>query len=107
MALLPLAELGRQLFALRVGGYSMIDAGIESGDYVILAPAAGDVSNGDIVAALLTETAETTLKYYYKEGSRVRLQPANKEMAPIIVELDAIEVQGHVIMVFRQTDILL
>ena len=68
------------VFALRVVGDSMKDAGIFDGDIAVIRKQ--DIAqNGDIVVALLDE--EATLKYFYKEKKRVRLQPANKAFKPI------------------------
>ena len=87
-------------FALKVHGDSMITAGILSGDYVVVRqqPAA---ENGDIVVALLGEDA--TIKRWYQEEGRVRLQPAHPTMEPIIVTPDQpLTVLGKVVAVFRQ-----
>jgi len=104
MSFLPVDALSRKLFALRVGGNSMIEAGIIPGDYVVLAPPGDGVQNGAIVAALLTDTSESTLKYYYRDDDGIRLQPANKSMEPIVVAPGALTVQGRVIMVLRKND---
>jgi repressor LexA len=59
--------------------------------------------NGDMVAVWLRDREETTLKHIYREGSRVRLQPANPTMQPIYVENpESLEVQGKVMLVVRQ-----
>lgn len=90
------------LFALRVQGDSMIDALIHDGDIVILRQAQ-QVENGEMAAVWLRDREETTLKRVYREGSRVRLQPANPTMAPIYVDDPSqVEVQGKVVMVIRQ-----
>ncbi|MEZ4865810.1 MAG: transcriptional repressor LexA [Caldilineaceae bacterium] len=88
---------GGTFFALRVKGESMIDAGILSGDYVIVRqqPTA---ENGEIVAALLDH--EATVKRFYKEGDHVRLQPANAQMKPILVH--DLQILGKVVSVVRQ-----
>jgi len=90
-----------QAYALRVEGNSMVDAYVDDGDIVILeaTPAA---ENGEMVAAWLTERQETTLKKLYREPGRIRLQPANRSMAPIYADPDQIEVQGRVIGVLRK-----
>jgi repressor LexA len=72
-----------ETFVLQVKGESMIDAGILSGDYVVIS-SQNTARNGDIVAALLGD--ETTLKRFYKEKDYFRLQPENKEMEAIIVK---------------------
>lgn len=90
----------KDTFALEVRGDSMIDEHICSGDYV-LAERTSDVKNGDIVVALV-QGRDATLKYFYKEGSNARLQPANSQMAPIIVPLADVEIQGRVLAVLRK-----
>jgi repressor LexA len=87
------------VYALEVDGDSMIDALINSGD-VVLMKRQNDARNGDMVAALL-RGEETTLKRFYLEGDRVRLQPANPTMEPIYVPAKEVEIQGKVIMVIR------
>jgi repressor LexA len=89
------------IYALQVTGNSMIDALINDGDIVIM-KRPGDVRDGDMVAAWLKNEQETTLKRMYREGDRVRLQPANAAMAPIYTPASNVEVQGKVILVVRQ-----
>jgi repressor LexA len=89
------------LFALRVSGDSMIDAMVNDGDIVIMRTA-HEARNGEMVAALVDDDT-TTLKHFYVEGDRIRLQPANPTMDPIYVERDRVQVQGKVLMVLRQT----
>ena len=81
-------------FALRVRGDSMIDALIDDGDIVILEPAQS-CDDGEIVAVWLREENETTLKKFYHEGDRIRLQPRNPAMAPIYASPANVEVQGR------------
>jgi repressor LexA len=88
------------IFALRVKGTSMIDALINDGDVVIL-EAANSARDGDMVAAWLKREEETTLKKFYNEGDRVRLQPANTTMEPIYTEASNLEVQGKVVGTIR------
>jgi repressor LexA len=88
------------LFALKVKGYSMVDALINDGDIVILRHAQ-TCDNGDTVAVWLKSERETTLKKFYHEGDRVRLQPANVTMQPIYCEPANVEVQGKLIGVLR------
>lgn len=90
-----------ELFALQVYGDSMIDAMINDGDIVILKPDMKP-NNGDMVAAWLLDREETTLKYFYNEGSKIRLQPANPTMSPIFIEPDKLQIQGRVVAVVRQ-----
>jgi repressor LexA len=84
------------VYALRVKGNSMIDALVNDGDLVIMEQAA-TADNGDMVAAWLKREQEVTLKKLYREGSRVRLQPANESMKPIYTDADNVEVQGKVL----------
>ena len=92
---------GRQAYALRVKGTSMIDALVDDSDIVIL-EAASTADDGEIVAAWLTNLGEATLKKLYREKGRIRLQPANRTMGPIYVEPDNIEIQGKLIAVLRK-----
>ncbi|MEI7925888.1 MAG: transcriptional repressor LexA [Chloroflexota bacterium] len=88
------------LFALRVQGTSMIDALINDGDIVILEPR--EVADpGEMVAAWIEDRGETTLKRYYPEGAKVRLQPMNSTMAPIYEDADNVHVQGRVVATIR------
>ena len=87
-------------FALRVRGRSMQGAGILNGDYVIVRqqPTA---DNGAIVAALIGE--EATVKRFFREGDRIRLQPENPAMEPLLLGADQpVEILGKVVAVFRQ-----
>ena len=89
-----------QLFALRVRGNSMIDAMVSDNDIVILEPA-HEARDGEMVAAWLPERQEQTLKYFHREGDRVRLVPANPTMEPIVLHASEVQVQGKVRMVLR------
>jgi repressor LexA len=101
-SLLPREKVGEDLFALEVQGDSMIDAMVNEGDIVIMKKA-NDARNGEMVAIWLTDRDETTLKYFYKENGRVRLQPANPTMGPIYIDdPTTLEIQGKVVMVIRQ-----
>jgi len=73
---------GRDVFGLRVQGDSMIDAGILNGDYLFVRKQAS-ADRGEIVVALIGD--EATVKYYFPEKDYVRFQPANDQMAPILV----------------------
>ncbi|MBK7395906.1 MAG: transcriptional repressor LexA [Myxococcales bacterium] len=93
---------GRDVFALRVQGESMIDDGIHDGDYIFVRkqPSA---SRGDIVVALIGDDA--TVKYYFPEKEAVRLQPANAAMAPIYVRASDFKqsmILGVVVGVYRK-----
>ena len=78
----------------------MIDALIQDGDIVVLEKRT-TVKNGDMVAAWLLRQQEATLKHWFLEGKKVRLQPANEQMEPIIESTDNVEVQGVVVGVIR------
>lgn len=93
---------GKEVFALRVQGESMIEAGIYDADYIFVRrqPTA---SRGDIVVALIGD--EATVKYYFPEKDRVRLQPANAAMAPIYVlasDWRSTMILGVVVGVYRK-----
>jgi len=89
------------VFALRVKGQSMIDALVNDGDVVILeGPEAA--REGDMVAAWLKNEQKTTLKRIFREGDRVRLQPANETVQPIYTDAGNVEVQGRFIAAIRQ-----
>jgi repressor LexA len=101
-SLLPIREKTGELFALEVDGVSMIDAMVNDGDIVIM-KRANTANNGDMVAVWLEDNNETTLKYFYKENGRIRLQPANPTMQPILIENpEQVRIQGKVVMVVRQ-----
>lgn len=89
------------VYALKVKGTSMIDALINDGDIVIMRHTE-TANNGDMVAAWLRDREETTLKRFYHEGSRVRLQPENQTMEPIYVDADQVDIKGRVVAVIRQ-----
>lgn len=95
-----LTGTGEQVYGLRVKGTSMIDAFIADGDLVLLEPV-GQPSNGDMVAAWLEDRQEVTLKHFYLEGDKVRLQPANATMEPITLPAHNVAVRGRVVGVVR------
>ncbi|MBZ0300920.1 MAG: transcriptional repressor LexA [Anaerolineae bacterium] len=88
------------VFALRVKGDSMIDAMIADGDIVLLRRVS-TARNGDMVAVWLDERGETTLKRFYLEPDRIRLQPENPTMQPIYVHPAHCQIQGKVVSVIR------
>lgn len=93
---------GREVFGLRIVGESMIEAGIHDGDFVFVRKSAR-VSNGEIVIALIE--GEATCKTYYAEGDRVRLQPENRDMAPIYLHKRNFReamILGKVVGVYRR-----
>lgn len=103
-SMLPPKEKTNELFALQVQGDSMIDAMINDGDIVIM-KSAKEAHNGELVAIWLRDRDETTLKYFYLENGRVRLQPANPTMAPIYIDDPrVVEVQGKVVMIVRRLE---
>ncbi|PWU00733.1 MAG: repressor LexA [Candidatus Melainabacteria bacterium] len=88
-------------FALKVKGDSMIEEGIFDGDYVIIKPNPAP-RNGEIVVALLDD-GSATLKRFYKENGKFRLQPANKEYKPIVLDqYEDIQIQGTVVALYRK-----
>jgi len=91
-------EAREDSYVLRVRGKSMIDALIDDGDFVIVQPQA-TARDGDIVVALLEDNG-VTLKRYFREKDRIRLQPANAEMEPIYAT--EVQVQGKVVGVIRR-----
>ncbi len=95
---------GKQnVFALRVKGTSMIEDLIDDGDIVFLEPAQ-TCTDGDRVAVWLKDRGEVTLKRFYREGKRIRLQPANSSMEPIYTDADNVEIQGKFISSIRASD---
>ena len=94
------ADKLKDVYALRVKGYSMVDALIGDGDIVLLRYQA-TAENGQMVAARLRDENEVTLKRIYWEGDKVRLQPANITMDPMYYAAENVEVQGRVVGVIR------
>ena len=90
----------RDVYALQVRGESMRDEHILDGDFVIVENVK-TASKGDIIVALV-EGSETTLKRFYPEGDRIRLQPSNAEMAPLYFPAADVAVQGRVLGVLRR-----
>lgn len=98
---LPESMIGRgETFVLEVKGDSMIDEAIKNGDLVIVEKRS-TANNGDMVIACI-ENEEVTLKRIYREGNRVRLQPSNPMMPPIIIENQDVTIKGIVIGVLRK-----
>ena len=90
----------KEVFVLEVRGESMQDEHILDGDYVLVEKSK-IAHNGDIVVALV-EGSDATLKRFYREGDKIRLQPSNARMKPIVVPARDVEVQGRVIGVLRK-----
>jgi len=87
-------------YVLQVRGDSMIEENIQDGDYVIVRPRE-TAQNGEMVIALIGGE-DATLKKFYRENDKVRLQPANRSMDPIIVTADDVQIRGLVIGVMRK-----
>jgi repressor LexA len=98
-----IVSAGDGIYALQVRGDSMIDAFINSGDVVVMRHQE-TADDGDMVAAWLVNEEETTLKRYYHEGNRIRLQPENSQMEPIFVAPENLQIQGKVLAVIRQVN---
>jgi repressor LexA len=92
---------GKQVYALKVKGVSMVDALIDDGDIVLMEPVT-TADNGDMVAVWLKDEQEVTLKRAYFEQGMVCLRPANRLMAPVYYRPENLEVQGRVIGVLRK-----
>lgn len=90
----------RESYVLRVKGDSMIDEQIRDGDYVVVEDRK-TAENGEMVIALLNGS-EVTLKKFFREPGRIRLQPANPQMTPIYVAPDEVAVQGVVVGMMRR-----
>jgi repressor LexA len=97
----PETLAGKQdTYVLRVRGDSMIDEHIRDGDFVIVEDRK-TAENGEMVIALLGGT-DVTLKTLFRENGRVRLQPANPTMQPIVIDAADLRVQGVVVGVMRK-----
>jgi repressor LexA len=90
----------REVFALEVRGDSMRDEHIVSGDYVLVERTA-TAREGEIIVALV-DGYDATLKRFYREGGMIRLQPSNKEMAPIFAPAANVAIQGKVLGILRK-----
>ncbi len=90
-----------EVYALKVKGTSMVDALINDGDMVLMQHVQ-TAENGEMVAVWLKREKEATLKRFYLEPGRIRLQPANEEMEPIYADPEDVEIQGKVIGVIRK-----
>ena len=93
-----LVKSGDKSFVLQAKGDSMVDDGILSGDFVVVKEQR-EAHNGDIVVAVL-KNGFATLKRYYQETNRIRLQPANSSMSPMYVT--DVQIRGRVVAVIRQ-----
>lgn len=89
------------IFVLKVKGDSMIDDHICDGDY-ILVERASQAMNGEIVVALIDGSDATLKRFFHEKEGKVRLQPANSQMDPIVLPARSVRVQGRVIGVLRK-----
>jgi repressor LexA len=92
---------GADHYVLRVSGDSMIDEQIRDGDYIVVS-ARQAAHEGETVVALVGGDSATVKKFYREPGSRIRLQPANETMEPIILHEGDVEIQGVVVGVIRK-----
>ncbi len=92
---------GKRNYVLRVQGDSMIDEQIRDGDYIVVS-SQPTAENGEMVVALVEGESATVKKLYREPGNRIRLQPANPTMRPIVVDGDDVEIQGVVVGVIRK-----
>ena len=97
---IPWRGSAHRLYALRVQGESMVEDGIQDGDYVIIEKRQ-EPRQGETVVALI-EGERATLKRFYREGKRIRLEPRNPEHEPIILEDGELLIQGVVVGLLRQ-----
>jgi len=91
---------GKQVYALRVKGNSMVDALIKDGD-IVLMDFVSSIEEGEMAAVWLKREQEVTLKKVFTEPDRIRLEPANTQMKPIYTSSGNVEIQGKVIAVIR------
>jgi len=91
---------GKQVYALRVKGNSMVDALIKDGD-IVLMDFVSSIEEGEMAAVWLRREQEVTLKKVFTERDRIRLEPANTQMKPIYTSSGNVEIQGRVIAVIR------
>ena len=92
---------GTDNFVLRVSGESMIDEHIQDGDYIVVS-AQRTAPEGEMVVALVGKDSATVKKMYREPGNRIRLQPANETMQPIIEPAENVDIQGVVVGVIRK-----
>ena len=100
ISMADIAYSSREMYALEVRGQSMQDEAILDGDYVLVEKKR-TARDGELVVALV-DSAEATLKRFYREGDNVRLQPSNSKMEPIVVPGPSVQIQGRVIGVMRR-----
>lgn len=99
----PMGEFaGEDLFMLNVSGTSMIDAGIQNGDKIVVRRQQ-TANNGDIVVALVNDEESATVKRFYARDGRIILHPENELLSDMIYEPDQISILGKVIGLVRNT----
>ncbi len=98
---LDMVRRGRDNYVLKVQGDSMIEEQIRDGDYIVVS-AQDNAENGQMVVALVDGDAATVKKLYREPGNRIRLQPANVTMDPIVLDAHQVQVQGVVVGVIRK-----
>ncbi|MBK16609.1 MAG: repressor LexA [Prochlorococcus sp. SP3034] len=93
----------KDVFALSVNGDSMIDAFIADGDMVLMEPIRDflNLRNGTIVSAMVPGSG-TTLKYFFRKGKEITLQPANQNYENIVLNIDQVTIQGRLLAVWRK-----
>ncbi len=96
-----MADPGKDLFALRVKGDSMVDDLVADGDFVIV-ERRQEASRGQMAVVHLRDRNAATLKRVYPEGERVRLQPAHPTMQAFYVDASDVEIQGRVVAIIRR-----
>ena len=96
-----MVKSGRESFVLRVEGESMIDEQIRDGDYIVVS-SQETAQDGQMVVALVGGDSATVKKMYREPDGRIRLQPANPSMAPIIEDASNVQIQGVVVGVIRK-----
>ena len=92
---------GRDNYVLKVQGDSMIDEQIRDGDYIVVS-SQDTADNGQMVVALVAGESATVKKLYREPGNRIRLQPANERMDPLVLDARQVQVQGIVVGVIRK-----
>jgi len=92
---------GRDTFALRVRGHSMIDEQVRDGD-IILVERTETAENGQTVVALIDGTDVTVKKWYSQDGGTVRLEPANADVEPLVLPAERVSIHGRVIGLLRK-----
>jgi repressor LexA len=96
-----MVRAGRDNFVLKVEGDSMIEEQIRDGDYIVVS-AQPTAMDGDVVVALVGGDSATVKRLYRESGNRIRLQPANATMDPMVLDADDVRVQGIVVGLIRR-----